>query len=100
MLAKKGSFPLPGGTLFRLVQFPPKPPEGYRPRTRGTLTSLNQKIPGMASHFERDTPGMHTSPAPGSLGLAGLLRRRVKVVELMRRRPFLKLSGLDRVSGI
>ena len=27
MLTKKGSFPEPGGALFRLVMFPPKPPE-------------------------------------------------------------------------
>ena len=30
MLTKKGSFPAPGGTLFRLVMFPPKPPQGSR----------------------------------------------------------------------
>ena len=64
MLTKKGSFPRPGGTLFRLVQFPPKPPEGSKPDPAAYaryLNELDQKIPGMASHFERDTPGMHTS---------------------------------------
>jgi mannose-6-phosphate isomerase-like protein (cupin superfamily) len=64
MLTKKGSFPRPGGTLFRLVQFPPKPPEGSKPDAAAYaryLDELDQKIPGMASHFERDTPGMHTS---------------------------------------
>jgi hypothetical protein len=61
---KKDSFPRPGGTLFRLVQFPPKPPEGSKPDPAGYakyLNELDQKIPGMASHFEKDTPGMHTS---------------------------------------
>jgi mannose-6-phosphate isomerase-like protein (cupin superfamily) len=64
MLTKKGSFPAPGSTLFRLVQFPPKPPEGSKPDPAGYakyLDELDQKIPGMADHFERDTPGMHTS---------------------------------------
>ena len=64
MLTKKGSFPGPGASLFRLVQFPPKPPEGSKPDPSTYakyLEELDQKIPGMASHFERDTPGMHTS---------------------------------------
>ena len=64
MLTRKGSFPAPGGTLFRLVQFPPKPPEGSKPDPAAYanyLAELDQKIPGMADHFERDTPGMHTS---------------------------------------
>jgi mannose-6-phosphate isomerase-like protein (cupin superfamily) len=64
MLTRKGSFPQPGGTLFRLVMFPPKPPEGSKPDPAAYgkyLAELDQKIPGMASHFERDTPGMHTS---------------------------------------
>ncbi len=64
MLTKKGSFPRPGGTLFRLVQFPPKPSEGAKPDPAAFaryLDELDQKIPGMARHFERETPGMHTS---------------------------------------
>jgi mannose-6-phosphate isomerase-like protein (cupin superfamily) len=64
MLTKAGSFPEPGGTLFRLVMFPPKPPEGSKPDPAAYgryLAELDQKIPGMAAHFERDTPGMHTS---------------------------------------
>ena len=64
MLTKKGSFPEPGGTLFRLVMFPPKPPEDSKPDPAAYgryLAELDQKIPGMAAHFERDTPGMHTS---------------------------------------
>jgi len=64
MLTRKGSFPEPGASLFRLVMFPPKPPEGTRPDPAAYgkyLAELDQKIPGMASHFEPDTPGMHTS---------------------------------------
>lgn len=64
MLTKKGSFPAPGATLFRLVQFAPRPPTGSKPDPRGYekfLEELAQKVPGMAEHFERDTPGMHTS---------------------------------------
>jgi len=64
MLTKKGSFPDPGASLFRVVLFPPKPPEGSKPDPdayQKYLAELSQKIPGMADHFERDTPGMHTS---------------------------------------
>jgi mannose-6-phosphate isomerase-like protein (cupin superfamily) len=64
MLTKKGSFPAPGATLFRVVRFAPRPPEGTKPDPRAYenfLEELSQKVPGMAEHFERDTPGMHTS---------------------------------------
>jgi mannose-6-phosphate isomerase-like protein (cupin superfamily) len=64
MLTKKGSFPAPGATLFRLVRFAPRPPEGSKPDPRAYekfLEELSQKVPGMAEHFERDVPGMHTS---------------------------------------
>ncbi len=64
MLTKKGGFPAPGATWFRLVRFAPRPPEGSKPDPRGYekfLDELSQKVPGMAGHFERDTPGMHTS---------------------------------------
>lgn len=64
MLTRKGTFPAPGATLFRMVQFPPRlpsgntlPPEAYA----RYLEELDAKIPGMSSHFERDVPGMHTS---------------------------------------
>jgi len=63
MTTKKGSFPKPHGSLFRLTLFPPRPSEGA-PSPGGYekyLEELSQKIPGMAEHFERDTPGMHTS---------------------------------------
>ncbi len=64
MLTRKGSFPAPGNTLFRLVQFAPKPPDGTPPDPKAyerMLEELDRKVPGMASHFERDVPGMHTS---------------------------------------
>jgi hypothetical protein len=64
MTTKKGSFPNPRGSLFRLVLFPPRPPEGSTPAPGGYekyLEELSQKIPEMAEHFDRDTPGMHTS---------------------------------------
>lgn len=64
MTTKKGSFPKPHGSLFRLTLFPPRPPEGSTPSPGGYekyLEELSQKVPGMAAHFERDTPGMHTS---------------------------------------
>jgi mannose-6-phosphate isomerase-like protein (cupin superfamily) len=64
MTTKKGSFPKPHGSLFRLTLFPPRPAEGSTPAPGGYekyLEELSQKIPGMAEHFERDTPGMHTS---------------------------------------
>jgi Cupin domain len=63
MTTKKGSFPKPYGSLFRLTLFPPRPPDGS-PSPGGYekyLEELSQNIPGMAEHFERDTPGMHTS---------------------------------------
>src|SRR6516162_2022017 len=57
-------FPRPHGSLFTLTLFPPRPPEGSTPSPGGYekyLEELSQKIPGMAEHFDRDTPGMHTS---------------------------------------
>jgi mannose-6-phosphate isomerase-like protein (cupin superfamily) len=64
MQTKKGSLPGPGGSLFRLVQFPPKPPEGAEPAPEAyeqLVKELAEKAPGWADHFEPDTPGMHTS---------------------------------------
>jgi len=64
MLTKKGSFPAPGNTFLRLVRFAPRPPEGTQPAPdayQKFLDELSHKVPGMAEHFERDTPGMHTS---------------------------------------
>lgn len=65
MLAGTKDFPAPGGTLFRLISYPPKRPDGWKPPPGVTLESglreLSEKVPGMGDHFERDTPGMHTT---------------------------------------
>jgi mannose-6-phosphate isomerase-like protein (cupin superfamily) len=58
MITKKGSFPKPNGSLFRLVVFPPAGSPGS---FEGFLDELSQKIPGMAEHFDRTSPGMHIS---------------------------------------
>lgn len=58
MTTKKGSFPKPNGSLFRLVLFPPAGSPGS---FEGYLNELSQKIPGMAEHFDRTAPGMHVS---------------------------------------
>lgn len=59
------AFPGPGGTLFRLISYPPKRPEGWKPPPGVTFESglkeMSDKIPGMGDHFERGAPGMHTS---------------------------------------
>jgi mannose-6-phosphate isomerase-like protein (cupin superfamily) len=58
-------FPGPGGTIFRLISYPPKRPEGYKPPPGVTFESgvkeLSDKLPGMGDHFERGAPGMHTT---------------------------------------
>ena len=58
MTTKKGSFPKPNGSLFRLVVFPPAGSPGS---FEGYLDELSEKIPGMAEHFDRTAPGMHVS---------------------------------------
>ena len=58
MTTKKGSFPKPNGSLFRLVVFPPAGSPGS---FEGYLDELSEKIPGMAEHFDRSAPGMHVS---------------------------------------
>lgn len=59
------AFPGPGGTMFRLISYPPRRPEGYKPPPGVTLESalkeLNDKVPGMGDVMERGAPGMHTS---------------------------------------
>jgi len=58
------AFPDPGGTMFRLISYPPKRPEGWTPpgdAYETGLSELSEKIPGMGDHFERDVPGMHTT---------------------------------------
>ena len=58
-------FPGQGGTIFRLISYPPKRPEGYKPPPGVTFESgvkeLSDKLPGMGDHFERGAPGMHTT---------------------------------------
>src|ERR1700730_12316426 len=65
MLLGTTAFPGPGGTMFRLISYPPKRPEGYKPPPgitfESALRELSEKVPGMGDHFERDAPGMHTS---------------------------------------
>ena len=59
------AFPGPGGTMFRLITYPPRRPEGYKPPPGVTLETalkeLNDKVPGMGDVMERGAPGMHTS---------------------------------------
>jgi len=65
MLKGTKGFPGPGGTMFRLISYPPRRPEGYKPPPGVTLESalkeLNDKIPGMGDVMEHGAPGMHTS---------------------------------------
>jgi mannose-6-phosphate isomerase-like protein (cupin superfamily) len=64
MLTHQGFFPAPGASLFLIVRFPPRPPEGTKPDPRAYenfLDEVSKKVPGLEKHFERDTPGMHTS---------------------------------------
>ena len=65
MLKGTKAFPGPGGTMFRLISYPPRRPEGYKPPAGVTFESalkeMSDKVPGMSDHFERGAPGMHTS---------------------------------------
>jgi hypothetical protein len=65
MLKGTKAFPGLGGTMFRLISYPPKRPEGYKPPPGVTFESglreLSEKVPGMGDHFERDAPGFHTT---------------------------------------
>ena len=65
MLKGTIGFPGPGGTMFRLISYPPRRPEGYKPPPGATFESglkeLSDKLPGMGDVFDRSTPGMHTS---------------------------------------
>src|SRR5437868_1986431 len=65
MLAGTKAFPGPGGTMFRLISYPPKRREGYKPPPGVTFESglkeLSDKVPGMGDHFERNAPGFHTT---------------------------------------
>ena len=65
MLNGTKGFPGPGGTIFRLISYPPKRPEGYEPPPGVTFESgvkeLSDKLPGMGDHFEKGGGGMHTT---------------------------------------
>ena len=68
MLLKTKAFPAPGGSIFRLISYPPKRPPGWTPPAGVTFESalkeLGEKVPGMADHFDRSSPearGMHTT---------------------------------------
>jgi mannose-6-phosphate isomerase-like protein (cupin superfamily) len=65
MLQGTKAYPGPGGTMFRLISYPPKRPEGYKPPPGVTFESglkeLSDKVPGMGDVFDRSAPGMHTS---------------------------------------
>jgi hypothetical protein len=65
MLKGTIGFPGPGGTMFRLISYPPRRPEGYKPPPGATFESglkeLSDKLPGMGDVFDRSAPGMHTS---------------------------------------
>ena len=65
MLEGTKAFPGPGGTMFRLVSYPPRRPEGYKPPPgvtfEGGLREMSEKVPGMGDVFDRTSPGMHTS---------------------------------------
>ena len=65
MLRKTQDFPGPGGTNFRLISYPPRRPPGWKPPPGVTfesaLAELDEKVPGMGRHFDRDAPGMHTT---------------------------------------
>lgn len=65
MLNGTKGFPGPGGTTFRLISYPPKRPEGYKPPPGVTFESgvkeLSDKLPGMGDHFEKGGGGMHTT---------------------------------------
>ena len=61
MLNGTKGFPGPGGTIFRLISYPPKRPEGYKPPPGVTFESgvkeLSDKVPGMGDHFEKGGAG-------------------------------------------
>ena len=67
MLKGTKAFPGPGGTMFRLISYPPKRPEGWKPPPGVTFESalreLSEKVPRMGEHFERDAPAcIHRIP--------------------------------------
>ncbi len=57
-------FPPPGGVRYGLWTFPPEEGAGVLPDgvdIGAALADLDAKLPGMSSHLEPDSPGMHTT---------------------------------------
>ncbi|MBL4788353.1 MAG: cupin domain-containing protein, partial [Kordiimonadaceae bacterium] len=55
-------FPQSGGSVLRLVDFPPASATHSVEMTAEVLADLDVTMPGGAiAHFEPDTPGMHTT---------------------------------------
>jgi mannose-6-phosphate isomerase-like protein (cupin superfamily) len=66
MAANRPAFPGPSGTYFRIVNIPPRPPEGFKPPPDAFdrfMKEASEKLPGWVehAHHERDHPGMHTT---------------------------------------
>lgn len=65
MLKGTVAFPGPGGTMFRLISYPPRRPEGWKPPAgvtfKSALEEMSEKVPRMGDHFDLSAPGMHTS---------------------------------------
>lgn len=66
MATTVSAFPGPTGTLFRMVLFPPRPPEGTKPSPDAFdrfMKEAEAKLPGWVEHanYERNAPGMHTT---------------------------------------
>lgn len=67
MLTKNGSYPGPGGSLFRLAEFPPKRSEEmaadqqFQSSIEDVLEEMEHKMPGSRKYHEIDNPGMHTT---------------------------------------
>lgn len=65
MLKGTVAFPGPGGTMFRLISYPPRRPEGWKPPAgvtfKSALQEMSEKVPRMGDHFDLSAPGMHTS---------------------------------------
>src|SRR6266853_1763715 len=68
MLKGTKAFPGPGGTMFRLISYPPKRPEGWKPPPGVTFESglreLSEKVPRMGDYFDRDAPAGRRTEGP------------------------------------
>jgi hypothetical protein len=70
MLKGTRDFPPPGGTLFRLINYPPRRPEGYKPPPGVTMESglreLSEKCPAWAIISSATIPAF-TPPTPSTM---------------------------------